>query len=514
MNRRWVWVIGALLVGLGLFGGAAALSVGKLGFPLDDAWIHQTYARNLVRYGRFEYVPGLVSSGSTAPLWTLLLAVGYALRLPYLVWTYLLGGLSLLWLAGAVMQAWALLWPTEAEKSWLPGLVTVLLWPLLWAAASGMETLLFAALGMQLFVVYGRLVQTDTAVKMRWSQIGLLGLLAGALVLTRPDGLGLILLVVTGLFLLKRPLPVRVGYVLGMVGTAVACLAPYFWFNWQSSGTIWPNTLYAKQIEYAVLLERPLPLRFLELLYLSLGGAADTWQGMSSAHLLLLPGILAAGWSAVKRDWQEKHLLQTVLLLWAGGHVLLYAWRLPATYQHGRYLMAIMPVWILFGLAGWRMILFRPERNGRVWWYAQTIGRLTFAIVLAFFLLQGAVAYARDVSVIEGEMVAVAHWLAENTPAQATIAAHDIGAIGYFAERPLIDLAGLITPEIIPILNDEPSLAAYVLYAQADYLVTAPGWEYAVLVNRPDTQLRYQTNVAITQESGLNGTAVYQLSTP
>ena len=36
-----------------------------IGYPLDDAWIHQTYARNLVVYGEWSFVPGQVSGGST-----------------------------------------------------------------------------------------------------------------------------------------------------------------------------------------------------------------------------------------------------------------------------------------------------------------------------------------------------------------------------------------------------------------------------------------------------------------
>ena len=81
----------------GLFGDGVSAANGGPGFPLDDGWIHQTYARNLARNGRLEFIPGIVSSGSTSPLWTILLAVGYLLRLPYLLWAYLLGGLSL-WL--------------------------------------------------------------------------------------------------------------------------------------------------------------------------------------------------------------------------------------------------------------------------------------------------------------------------------------------------------------------------------------------------------------------------------
>src|SRR5512142_270691 len=77
----------------------ASQQVYGLGFPLDDAWIHQTYARNLGELGQWAFFPGQTSAGSTAPLWSAILAVGYSLRLPYLAWAYLLGGLSLLGLA-------------------------------------------------------------------------------------------------------------------------------------------------------------------------------------------------------------------------------------------------------------------------------------------------------------------------------------------------------------------------------------------------------------------------------
>ena len=133
---------------------------------------------------------------------------------------------------------------------------------------------------------------------------------------------------------------------------------------------------------------------------------------------------------------------------------------------------------------------------------------------MLFFLLQGAFAFATDVAIVEGEMVTVAGWLANNAPPEALIASHDIGAIGYFAERPLLDLAGLITPEVIPLLEDEEALAHYILNSDAQYLVTAPGWPYSQIAHQSSTRLRFSTDFALTKEQGLNNMTVYQLMVP
>jgi hypothetical protein len=286
-------------------------------------------------------------------------------------------------------------------------------------------------------------------------------------------------------------------------------------FNLSTSSTIWPNTLYAKQVEYSAVLAQPFVTRFSQLLYLSLGGPASGWRGVSSPHLLLLPGLIIAAWQAIRADWTQRRLLYLLPLLWAGGHALLYAWRLPVTFQHGRYLMPIMPIWVIYGLAGWVLVLlYSSSESDRTLWLGQQVARLSFTIIFLFFLLQGALAFAADVAIVEGEMVTVAKWLANNTPADALIASHDIGAIGYFAERPLLDLAGLISPEVIPLLENDTTLAHYILNSEAQYLVTAPGWPYLQIANLPRTQLRFTTDFALTTKQGFNNMAVYQLMVP
>lgn len=503
-SQRWL-VAAAALGAVLLFVVLSARGYGP-GFPLDDGWIHQTYARNLATSGRWEYVPGVPSAGSTAPLWTVLLAVGYLLRLPFLLWTFLLGTASLVWIAWSGMDLWRCLWPEQVERDWVAGLLLVLSWPLIWAAASGMETLLFLALALTLILLYVRLHTVEEEEAESGSSLWL-GVVSGLLVLVRPEGILLILLLVLGLLVARR----FRSLVVYALGSAIPLL-PYFLFNYSLSGQLWPNTFYAKQAEYTVLLERPLPARYLNLLYFSLGGPPAGWRGITGARLLLVPGLFIAGWTALRRDGAQRQLMHTLPLLWAGGHILAYAWRLPVTYQHGRYLWPALPVWILYGLAGSLHLLARWRgRGGRIF---SQVAVLTFFIVLALFLLLGAQAYVTDVDFIEREMVDVAFWLQENTPPDALIAAHDIGAIGYFARRPILDLAGLISPEVTPLLVDEAAIARYVRASDADYLVTAPGWPYPRLTEAPDTTLLYTTDYAWTREQGLNNMAVYELSPP
>jgi hypothetical protein len=120
-------------------------------------------------------------------------------------------------------------------------------------------------------------------------------------------------------------------------------------------------------------------------------------------------------------------------------------------------------------------------------------------------------AYQRDVGFIESEMVETAHWIEANTPSQARIAAHDIGALGFFSHRELLDLAGLVSPEVIPFIRDESRLAGYLDAYQADYLVTFPSW-YPRLVLRAEQV--YQTQGQVSPTLGGENMAVYRWNQP
>jgi arabinofuranosyltransferase len=475
----WLAVIAAISIG-----GYVAFSAMtyRVGFPLDDAWIHQTYARNLAVRGEWAFVPGQPSAGSTSPLWSALLGAGYRVGLAPYWWTYLLGWAALVGVGLAGWRIFHVFQPGKTKMALAAGIFLTLEWHLVWSAASGMETLLFALLAL---IVLGCL----TAGFHKWWTYGLL---VGASVWLRPDGITLAGPVLLMILLTEKEWKKRLSGALVFAMCTLILVLPYLGFNYSLSGAWWPNTFFAKQAEYAISRQLPLLQRFLQQAVLLMIGPGA----------LLLPGFLIEIVFAMRlRNWAAL-----AGVIWLLGYLLIYALRLPVTYQYGRYVMPVMPVFILWSLAGmatwvkpveprqWKRIL------GRSWVAALTL------VWLAFWAI-GANAYAQSVAIIESEMVDSARWIAQNTPSDALVATHDIGALGYFGQRRLLDLAGLVSPEVIPFINDEARLAKFLDENHADYLMTFPDW-YPDLVKRG--VIIYESQGTFSPQAGGENMRIYR----
>jgi hypothetical protein len=508
------WII--LAVGLGGFYLAvSAWGFGYLGFPLDDAWIHQTYARNLAESGQLAFVPGQPSAGSTAPLWSALLSLAYLLHLPFRWWSYGLGLLLLALTGWSSQRLGRRLFPESRWVGPAAGLFCLAEWHHVWAALSGMETLLFVWLSLLLVERY-----------LAWQGGGVatarisfyLGLLGGLLTLTRPEGLGLVGLI--GLHEAVTRWTRRAdqrgawfraltrhwaGLGLGLL----LLITPYVAFHLWATGLPFPNTFYAKQAEYGIILQE---FSLGQRLFGRLGPVEESAQGVVRVifigpQLLLLPGLLYGLWLTGR----ERRLAVGLLWVWGVSYLLLYALRLPVTYQHGRYQIPVLAWLILLGVWGMARLLTRSTTAAKPSPVRRVISRVTILSLLLLLLgfnLLGAQAYGRDVRIIESEMVATAHWLAANTGPAGLIAAHDIGAIGYFTQRPLLDLAGLVSPEVIPIIRDEAALFELLANRRVDYLVTFPSW-YRLMTGQPGLELRYTTAAPWAPAAGGDNMAVY-----
>ena len=181
--------------------------------------------------GQFEFVAGPTflwfhfwhmdfahRTGLSRPTWT------------FKWWTYALGTLCLAMTALGVWALTYLLFPERPRAALAAGIFCALEWHLIWSAVSGMETVLFTALSLWL------MVQINLP-KFKTQNQGddlAIGIWCGVLVLTRPEGLllvGLVLLAQIGLRGWTRR-ATWASIVWTVIGMAIP-LAP----GWRSTGS-------------------------------------------------------------------------------------------------------------------------------------------------------------------------------------------------------------------------------------------------------------------------------------
>ena len=488
---------GALLITMWI------VAVGGGGFPLDDSWIHQTYARNLAVTGVWSYVDGVPSVASTAPLYTVLLSFAYSLGIPYSLWTHALGALILAAI-GWVARRLAL--RAAPDRLWFglaTGLVCVFSWHLVWAAASGMDTALAALWTAILLLLAWR--ETDASWPRPWARALVFGAAAGLAMLTRPESVLLTGLCGIVLLIAHTQRRVREMFVwLVIAGCAwLVVVAPYFLLNLEVAGSLLPSTNAAKQAGLAPRQVIPVIERFANLLIALLVGA----------QLLLVVGVV---WYTV-RWFRRLRKDRTALLFllapaWAIALPLLYAIWLPFWEQHGRYVIPALPGLLVAGVVGtgWMLEWARDRALTRV--TARVLALAAAAVLVAFAFLMGPLAYQRDVTIINTEMVDPAHWIAANIPGEENLATHDIGAIGFFAPRPLLDVAGLISPEVVPVVNNKDGLWALFEARDIVYLMALDDQVPGDDVNDPRLCPIYRSNGTTILDAGGTKMTVYRLA--
>lgn len=465
--REWFFLLLAMLaVGLYVLLADSRRDSG-LGFPLDDSWIHQTYARNLAERGEWAFVAGEPSAASTAPLYSGLLAVGHLLNLAPFFWAHLLGVLALALGASLAARIGEQLFPAVPCVGLATGLMVLLAWHLIWAAASGMETMLFMALSLAvLWLTFRELDQRSAQPKAVFLRGLALGAVGGLLFLTRPEGA--LLLGLVGLAaLLTWGREYRRRYFLWAAGAGigfVVVISPYTAWNYHINGDLLPATASAKIAENAPLREASLLERYANMILPLIAGA----------QFIAAPAI-AMGMFLILRQARKDPKRWLLLLppIWAAAHLTLFVLRLPAPYQHGRYVMPVLPPLLIY-VAGGMGYWLEHGKNSMIGRVLSRSLALSTALAFPAFLWIGGQAYANDVRIINTEMVETAQWVRDNIPPSELFAVHDIGALGYYAPRQILDLAGLVSPEVVPIITDHAKLMTLICQRGAKWLMVLP----------------------------------------
>ena len=434
-------------------------------FPFDDSYITLRYAHNVATHGKFAFDVDQPESGSgaTSPLHVVLLALAIRLAgsaLTEVEASQVLGVLFHFSLASATY--WLGLAMFKRTGPALVGaFLTAVTGYTIYDSLNGMETTLFLTLN----VVVAAHLLGDPEGRRPLVTGGLMTLA----VLARPEGV--FLAIAVGLFEAQRRYRKRAPfwphfgllYLPVVAGGLLLAL-----FSYVTAGTPVPGTGLAK-LQY--FRDHELPLG--DKLRLARGAVYAFYKPLSVFVLLALV-------SGLRPAFRFPALYLAIFLI-------IYLLLFPGGLDHywHRYQHFVLPFLMLYAASGLFMaarLSMRVPVDFRMLILAALIAAFGYGIVSHHAFMRAR--YREDLNFSQTVRLPVAEWLKANTPEDAIIATHDVGILGYYSGRQILDLVGLTNREVLS-YHSTRSVKAYLLETRPDYLVVLPNHDRLFLKIRP-----------------------------
>jgi hypothetical protein len=430
------------------------LSAPAFGLPFDDSYISLQFARNLADHGYLTFDGEEASAGATSVLHVALLALPIRLGAPPEEASVALGVICQLALVVAVYWLARTVFHDRLAAAFAGFSATVIGY-LAFDALNGMETTLFMV--------------TTTAAAAAFlgarneGGLAAAGVLAALAVLTRPEAV--LLLAAMALYyavdparqepLLSSAAARRLALLTAPAAITLGALAI---FHGVTTGSVTPGTATAKLLFFREF-ENDTMWRF-----------DAVRSGLGNFIAPVLPWVALAALGARKRE------ALLFAFLWS-FFIILYFFAFPGGLTHYwyRYQHVFLPAIAVFAGGGFAWLVrgraFRPVDLAA---FALIGGVLLAGMALQVEAFRGH--YTNDVRISETRGLAVAEYLRVETPPGSNVATHDIGHIGYFSDREVIDLVGLINPDVVE-YHDGRRLREYIDSVQPDYIVVFQSWE-------------------------------------
>jgi len=492
-------------------------TLGRLGFPLDDSFIHLQFAKNLAAGRGLSYNPGEIVTGSTAPLWTALLALLWYLPGSVYLWTKL-AGIALAAAGADATRRLAQELDLAPPLDLLAGLLAALSGPLAWAAVSGMEVPLFVLLSLWGMILAVR--------ERRGGRLPLSFPVLALAALARPEGLLLLALAAVDRLLVFRREPregtegERLAWIepawreigMGLLWAALVLAGPLLFYR-VAGGSFLPTTYAAKGAEVPRLLPS---VEYLYQIFAILFGP----QPYTSLAALVGGAVLVSRLGTPR----DRGLLPA---LWVVGMPLAYSLQSPVGHgllagNFGRYYFPLLPpvaVLGLLGLAPAARALGRTLRAGPARLPAGLLAALLLLWPTAASLVEWVARYDLNVANVEDGDVRAARWLGPRLDPRAVLAVNDIGALKLLLPNRVIDLAGISSPEVFSEVRRDVARGVPVQTARLaaverrhpDYVVIFPTWFPAIA---SDPRFRLVQLFAVPDNITMGGDQIAVYQTP
>ncbi|MBL7128974.1 MAG: hypothetical protein ISS16_08315 [Ignavibacteria bacterium] len=421
---------------------------GKFGVPLDDSWIHFRFAENFANGYFFHYNIGEPAAGSTSPFWVVLLAGFSFISGNFIFISIFLSAvfhlLSVIFIYKISLEVFKDL-EFSAKKlyehtlepeflSLIVALLTVLAGRFAWAGLSGMETTMFA-----FFCLIGIYVHIRNLQNKKFTIIP--ALLFGLATVSRPEGFLLSVLYFFDVLLnlwkektfKKNLFKVFISLIIFLCITT-----PYLIFSYNTSSHFFPNTFNAQGGNFEFIPN----FNYLRIIMIFF------FRDNLVVALLYLVTIIFYIINLKKYFTKFRYL--NLIYLWIVCLPLVSSFLVPNWRHHGRYLMPLIP---LLNLAAIYILIniFYKIKKDRLRQLLTKNKVYVSLILIASLMYYGifAIAIGKNTDNINDQQVRIAYWIKANVPPDETIAINDIGAITYLTKNRIIDMAGLVTPEVL-----------------------------------------------------------------
>jgi hypothetical protein len=387
-------------------------------FAGDDAYITFRFAENFATGAGFAYNPNEPTYGSTAPLWVFMI-VGLSrlgLAIPdsahVLNWTFAIASVLLFFhLARRYLG--------KGPAAWIATALLILdPWFVRWAL-SGLENAFALFLLMGVFLA-----------QLKWRNTGQISWLApvlgGLAALCRPEMMLLSALLFLDLLLFERRRLRANLATLVLIFSAINL--PWIWYALSVFHTAVPNTIISK-----VSADHLAALKGVVLYF----GSFWMFQALAVLAVCLIGPLRRAAIERFQGSWTAW------LLPIAWGVILPIFYIVGGAPVGGRYMMFGLPSYLLIGVAAWTVLWDR-------------MSKVVVVAALATLALLVAVQYNFAWYIthwpqgMDPEIINAAETLRSISESGDTVAANQIGVLGYFSQRTVLDTFGLVSPEIFP----------------------------------------------------------------
>ncbi len=446
LAREWAMILAVVAFGILRF---------AHGLVTDDAFITFTYAKNLVAGHGFVFTVGDRTCGTTTPIYALFVGAGMALGFNPWLWVFL-GDCVF---AGVVLWRLRQLLRAAEQESWWPLLAILLgLSAVSTMSIAGMETECYMAVILSALAALARKEGEDQQ-RGAWMAVGWATLAA----VIRPDGVA-VLAVVLAATLLRGGFTWRGRVALMLI--PLAALGAQALALWAYSGDALPQSIRAKQFRFA-----DLPADRL----LAAAVLRDWVTLFGQPHGMGIPALL--GLVACVRRKALQPVVATYAAFLAGYFVV----SAPVDFFWYRTLLYLL--FFFFAVLGVASLAKRiaSARGPRV---AAIAG---VALVVLLFPWQLSIYTILTVRALEDFTInsngKCYRDLAQDLNAVdpgAIVAAHEVGALGYFSTGRVVDLEGIVSRGTLEKLRAKPPIdpladRAIRWFAHPYYVAELPG---------------------------------------